>query len=61
MKARDLLKFGNQCEMVVHNIFSYASTHVPCVLFFDEVLPFTFSDRCVLKYHEVKVRAVTEE
>ncbi|XP_041990879.1 cell division control protein 48 homolog C-like [Salvia splendens] len=37
IKARDLLKFGDQCEMVVHNIFSYASTHIPCVLFFDEL------------------------
>ncbi|XP_047949214.1 cell division control protein 48 homolog C-like [Salvia hispanica] len=35
--ARHLMKFGDQCEMVVHNIFSYASTHVPCVLFFDEL------------------------
>ncbi|KAG6424302.1 hypothetical protein SASPL_114717 [Salvia splendens] len=37
IRARDLMKFGDQCEMVVHNIFSYASTHVPCVLFFDEL------------------------
>ncbi|XP_057784610.1 cell division control protein 48 homolog C-like isoform X2 [Salvia miltiorrhiza] len=37
IKARELLKFGDQSDTVVQNIFSYANSHPPCIVFFDEL------------------------
>ncbi|XP_057802703.1 cell division control protein 48 homolog C-like isoform X2 [Salvia miltiorrhiza] len=35
--ARELPNFGDQSDLVVQNIFSYARTHPPCIVFFDQL------------------------
>ncbi|XP_057802708.1 cell division control protein 48 homolog C-like isoform X6 [Salvia miltiorrhiza] len=36
-QARELPNFGDQSDLVVQNIFSYARTHPPCIVFFDQL------------------------